>query len=130
MEQRNFLNLWKLFLVLPLLATGCSSFQKVLPLEVRTIEVERKIPTQTRPKSISLNDIYFYVVTDRNFEEFKKKFEKENGDLVFYAVSVRDYETLALNMAEIKRYIQQQQELIVYYEKAIEPKEKKEPPKE
>ena len=130
MEQRNFLNLWKLFLVLPLLATGCSSFQKVLPLEVKTIEVERKIPTQTRPKSISLNDIYFYVVTDRNFEEFKNKFEKENGDLVFYAVSVRDYETLALNMAEIKRYIQQQQELIVYYEKAIEPKEKKEPPKE
>ena len=130
MEQKNFLNLWKLFLVLPLLATGCSSFQKVLPLEVKTIEVERKIPTQTRPKSISLNDIYSYVVTDRNFEEFKKKFEKENGDLVFYAVSVRDYETLALNMAEIKRYIQQQQELIVYYEKAIEPKEKKEPPKE
>ena len=130
MEQRNFLSRWKLFLVLPLLATGCSSFQKVLPLEVKTIEVERKIPTQTRPKSISLNDIYFYVVTDRNFEEFKKKFEKENGDLVFYAVSVRDYETLALNMAEIKRYIQQQQELIVYYEKAIEPKEKKELPKE
>tara|TARA_R100000278_G_scaffold2485_1_gene4822 strand:- start:394 stop:786 length:393 start_codon:yes stop_codon:yes gene_type:complete len=130
MEQRNFLNLWKLFLVLPLLATGCSSFQKVLPLEVKTIEVERKIPAQTRPKSISLNDIYFYVVTDRNFEEFKQKFEKENGDLVFYAVSVRDYETLALNMAEIKRYIQQQQELIVYYEKAIEPKEKKETPKE
>ena len=130
MEQRNFLSRWKLFLVLPLLATGCSSFQKVLPLEVKTIEVERKIPTQTRPKSISLNDIYFYVVTDRNFEEFKKKFEKENGDLVFYAVSVRDYETLALNMAEIKRYIQQQQELIVYYEKAIEPKEKKEQHKE
>ncbi len=70
------------------------------------------------------------MVTDRNFEEFKQKFEKENGDLVFYAVSVRDYETLALNMAEIKRYIQQQQELIVYYEKAIEPKEKKETPKE
>ena len=70
------------------------------------------------------------MVTDRNFEEFKHRFEKENGDLVFYAVSVRDYETLALNMAEIKRYIQQQQELIVYYEKAIEPKEKKEPPKE
>ena len=130
MEQRNFLNLWKLFLVLPLLATGCSSFQKVLPLEVKTIEVERKIPTQTRPKSISLNDIYFYVVTDRNFEEFKKKFEKENGDLVFYAVSVRDYETLALNMAEIKRYIQQQKEIIIYYEKAVEPKPKEEKDKE
>ena len=133
MVRRNYLNRLQLFLVLlllPLIATGCSSFRKVLPLEVKTIEVERKIPTQTRPKSVSLNDIYFYVVTDRNFVDFKKKFEKENGDLVFYAVSVRDYETLALNMAELKRYIQQQKELIIYYEKAVKPKEKKkEPPK-
>ena len=116
-------------MLLPLVATGCSSFRKVLPLEVKTVEVERKIPAQARPKSVSLNDIYFYVVTDRNFADFKKTFEKENGDLVFYAVSVRDYETLALNMAELKRYIQQQKELIIYYEKAIKPKEKKEPPK-
>jgi len=111
-------------LLLPLIATGCSSFRKVLPLEVKTVEVERKIPTQTRPKSVSLNDIYLYVVTDRNFADFKKKFEKENGDLVFYAISVRDYETLALNMAELKRYIQQQKELIIYYEKAVKPKDK------
>ena len=127
MEQRNYSNPLKLFLVLlllPLVATGCSSFRKVLPLEVKTIEVERKIPVQARPKSVSLNDIYFYVVTDRNFDTFKKKFEKENGDLVFYAVSVRDYETLALNMAELKRYIQQQKQIIIYYEEAVKPKEK------
>ena len=41
-------------------------------------------------------------------------------------MSVRDYETLALNMAEIKRYIQQQKEIIIYYEKAVEPKPKQE----
>ena len=73
-----------------------------------------------------MNDIYFYVVTEENFEEFKTKFVKENGDLVGYVLSVRDYETLALNMAEIKRYIQQQKELIIYYEKAVAPKPKEE----
>ena len=73
-----------------------------------------------------MNDIYFYVVTEENFEEFKEKFVKENGDLVGYVLSVRDYETLALNMAEIKRYIQQQKELIIYYEKAVAPKPKEE----
>jgi hypothetical protein len=36
----------------------------------------------------------------------------------------RDYETLALNMAELKRFIQQQKQLIVYYEKAVKPKNK------
>tara|TARA_R100000544_G_scaffold27374_1_gene14248 strand:- start:683 stop:835 length:153 start_codon:yes stop_codon:yes gene_type:complete len=43
---------------------------------------------------------------------------------LFYAISVRDYETLALNMAEIKRFIEQQKQLIVYYEKAVAPKPK------
>ena len=77
-----------------------------------------------------MNNIHFYVVTEQNFEEFKERFVKENGDFLFYALSVRDYETLALNMAEIKRYIQQQKEIIIYYEKAVAPKPKVEEEKE
>jgi len=40
---------------------------------------------------------------------------------------MRDYENLALNVAELRRYINQQTEIIVYYEKAVtdEPKEEK-----
>ena len=75
---------------------------------------------------MSMNNIHFYVVTEQNFEEFKERFVKENGDFLFYALSVRDYETLALNMAEIKRYILQQKEIIIYYEKAVAPKPKEE----
>ena len=108
-----------------LLSSGCSYFKNPLKqIEIKTVEVERVIPTQNRPRPISLNDIYFYVVTEQNFEEFKNRFVKENGDLVGYVLSVRDYETLALNMADIKRYIQQQKEIIIYYEKAVEPKPK------
>ena len=123
-------------LVLPLLVTllltsGCSYFKNPLKqIEIKTVEVERVIPTQNRPRPVDLNDIYFYVVTEQNFEEFKKRFVKENGDLVGYVLSVRDYETLALNMADIKRYIQQQKEIIIYYEKAVEPKPKVEKDKE
>ena len=51
----------------------------------------------------------------------EERFAKENGYLLFYAVSVRDYETLSLNMAELKRYIQQQNEIIIYYEEAVKP---------
>jgi len=71
-----------------------------------------------------MNDIHFYVVTEGNLSDFEKRFAKENGDLVFYALSVRDYETLALNMADLKRYIQQQKEIIVYYEEAVKPTKK------
>ena len=129
MEQRNFLGRWKvsLVLLLPLLllSSGCSSWREVLPVEVKTVEVERKIPTQNRPRPVKLDDVYFYVVSADNFDDFKKRFEKENGDLVFYALSVRDYETIAYNMAELKRFIDQQQQIIVYYEEAVKPNPKK-----
>jgi hypothetical protein len=32
---------------------------------------------------------------------------------------MRDYENLALNIADIRRYVEQQDEIIVYYEKAV-----------
>jgi hypothetical protein len=115
-----------LLLPLLLLSSGCSSWREVLPVEVKTVEVERKIPTQNRPRPVNLNDIYFYVVTENTFDDFKKRFQKENGDLLFYALSVRDYETIAMNMAELKRFIDQQKQIIIYYEKAVTPKDKKE----
>ena len=123
---------WKNLLVFPLtavllLSSGCSAFKNPLKqIEIKTVEVERVIPTQNRPRPVDLNDIYFYVVTEQNFEEFKQRFIKENGDFLLYALSVRDYETLALNMAEIKRYILQQKQIIIYYEKAVAPTPKEE----
>ena len=124
--MKRFLALFLLPLLL-LSSGGCTSFKKLIPLEIRTVEVERKIPVQNRPRPVSLNNLHFYVVTEDTFVAFKQRFVKQNGDFLFYAISVRDYETLALNMAEIKRYVDQQRQIIVYYEKAVAPtvKEKK-----
>ena len=104
-----------------LLSSGCSSFKDILPVEVKTVEIERNIPIQNRPRPLSLNDIHFYVVTEDTYEAFKQRFEKQNGVLVFYTLSVRDYETLALNMSEIRRFLDQQKQIIVYYEDAVAP---------
>ncbi len=83
--------------------------------------IEKDIPIVERPKGLSLTSPYFHVVTSENLEEFIEKFKKSNGsELVFYAISVRDYENLSLNLAELRRYIEQQQAIIVYYETAIE----------
>ena len=127
MVLKNYLKVSSL-LLLSLLVSSCSSWPKLTQIEIQTVEVERNIPIQNRPRQLDMNDIYFYVVTEENFEEFKKRFVKENGDLVGYVLSVRDYETLAINMAEIKRYIEQQKQIIIYYEKAVSPK-KEEPEK-
>jgi len=125
MVLKNYLKVLSL-LLLCLAISSCSSWPKLKQIEIKTVQVERVIPTQNRPRPINMNNIKFYVVTSENFEEFKKRYEKDNGTFLFYALSVRDYETLALNMAEIKRYIEQQKQIIIYYEKAVAPKPKKE----
>ena len=121
-ERQSYSGLWKFFLVLPLLlSSGCSSFKDILPVEIKTVEIERSIPIQNRPRPLSLNDIHIYVVTEDTYAAFKQRFEKQNGVLVFYTLSVRDYETLALNMSEIRRFLDQQKQIIVYYEDAVTP---------
>ena len=99
-----------------------------MPLQIKTVEASRNVPIQNRPRPVDMNGIYFYVVNENNFEEFKARFTQEKGDFLFYAISVRDYETLTLNMSELKRFIKQQKELIVYYEEAVKPKEDKKIP--
>jgi len=105
------------------LTSGCSTWEGLKSVEIKTVEVERSIPTQNHPRAVSMGDVHFYIVTEENFAEFKEQFMKENGELVGYVLSVRDYETLALNMAELKRYIEQQQVIIIYYEKAVASKQ-------
>lgn len=53
-------------------------------------------------------------------EEFLQRFEEESGTTVFFAMSVPDYENMSMNVAELRRYINQQKALIVYYEESIE----------
>ena len=128
MQAKNY---WKVssLLLLSLVISRCSSWNPIKTIEVKTVEVERNVPLQNSPRQLQLNAIHWYVVTEENFAEFKKKFQEENGDpLVAYVISVKDYETLAIDMAEIKRYIEQQKQIIIYYEKALSPKE--EEPKE
>lgn len=72
-----------------------------------------------RPKPVNLIDTRIYVVNEDNFESFKEEFKELNGDLAFVALSIRDYENLALNVAELRRYINQQTKIILYYEKAV-----------
>tara|TARA_A100001011_G_scaffold392534_1_gene480340 strand:+ start:881 stop:1078 length:198 start_codon:yes stop_codon:yes gene_type:complete len=60
-------------------------------------------------------------VSKLNYAQFVKDYEKKNGADSYIALSVKDYENLALNFAELRRYIEQQKQIIVYYEQALTP---------
>lgn len=105
--------------------SGCSLLQ-MPPREVEIISkpVQIDIVQPTMPRPLNLKEPKWYVVSDRKipkeertymdkFEEDIKK--KHGGDLVFVAMTVADYELMAYNTQEIKRYINQLGEVIVYY---------------
>jgi len=76
------------------------------------------------PRAIDLKEPMFYVVSDKNLEEFLADMEKQNGSVVFIAMTVDDYELMSYNMQEIRRYVNQLKEVVVYY-RTINTDEKK-----
>ena len=103
-----------------LLLSSCARVPEEKTVTVETL-IEKDIPIQVRPKGLTLSAPYFHVVTSDNIDAFVDEFKKRNGsELVFYALSVRDYEKMSLNLADLRRYIEQQNAIIVYYETAIQ----------
>ena len=112
MILRNYLVILSLLLL-------CNCRTKEGKVVTVTQVIKPKIAVVDRPKPLSMTNLDWYVVTEKNYAEFIERFTKENGDYVFYVISVRDFQRLALNMADIKRYLEQQKEIILYYEKSV-----------
>ena len=117
----NFGKISSLLLVI-LLLSSCSSFRADPEIKVVTKIEKTVVPIVPMPKPVQMNEIRIYVVSpDENFEEFKKEFEAKNGGDAYVAISIKDYENLSKNFAELRRYIEQQKAIIVYYENAVKP---------
>ena len=126
MELREPLGrLNKILLVSSLvLLSGCFSRERKIEISTEPVKVPVMQPAAVR--AIKLEDVEFKVVTSENIDEFLKQWKKKYGDdFVFIAFSVKDYETMALNLEEIRRYINQQKEIIVYYKKVTSHEETK-----
>ena len=70
--------------------------------------------TKKRNCKLGREDLYpeGYTYLDKFIDDIKKN---HGGDIVFFAMTVDDYELMAFNTQEIKRYINQLGEVIVYY---------------
>lgn len=107
------------------LMTGCSLLQpqpavqpepiiktvtKIVPLEI----YQPPLPTE-----INLSEVDFFVITENNLDEQIERLEKlQGGSFVVFAMTPQAYENMAYNLQEIRRYIGQQKEIIIYYREA------------
>ena len=81
--------------------------------------VEQNIPIQERPKAVKFPPVDWYIVTEENLEAKLQELEDNTGNRVFFAITPKGYENLALGIAEMRRYIKDQGAIIVYYEEAL-----------
>jgi len=110
------LKIWSVLLISSLLFTGCGIFKTKTETVIETKYVSRSIPVKEHPKPLSMHPVTFQVVSYKNLKEFLADNKERYGVAVFMALDVSDYENLSLNMAELIRYVEQQQAIILYYE--------------
>ena len=86
--------------------------------------MERQIVQPIMPREIDLKELQWIAITPDNWEDQLARIEEQEGELVFLAMTIRDYEVMAYNMQEIKRYITELKDVVVYYRKVTMPQEK------
>ena len=97
-----------------MMACSCSLIP-TKQIEVTAKPLERTIVQPVMPREIDLKEVRWLTITPENFEEQFKIIEDQEGELVFLAMTVPDYEVMAYNMQEIKRYITELKDVVVYY---------------
>ena len=99
-----------------MMACSCSLLP-TNPIQVTAKPIERNIVQPIMPREIDLKQLQWIAVTPDNWEEQLARIEKQEGELVFLAMTIPDYEVMAYNMQEIKRYITELKDVVVYYRK-------------
>ena len=109
-------------LILLMMVCSCSLIP-TKQIEVTAKPLERMIVQPVMPREIDLQEPMWIVITPDNWEDKLAMIEEQEGELVFLAMTIPDYEVMAYNMQELKRYINELKEVVVYYKTVTTNKE-------
>lgn len=103
-----------------LILSNCSKFTDK-QVVVEKDYVRQSVPLQEHPRPVDFPDTEWFVIAENNLEEALEKIKEYNdGELVFLAITPKGYENLSIGVNDLRRYILQQKQIIIYYEQAIE----------
>ena len=95
-------------LVLPILLisltaiSGCSSVKE---LEIFTKEIERTPLNLNAPQALEMEELDWIIITEENYKQVFDDLKKKNKDVVLFGLTDDGYETLAVNFAQVRKYI-------------------------
>jgi len=100
------------------LLSGCSLIpqNRTQPIQVQTITLPAPMFHPPMPLEVNLQDVTWRVLTPEIMAEYLALVEEGSAPSEpYYALSTNGYESLSMNMAELKRYVTNVLAIIEYY---------------
>ena len=119
--MKSILNVLVLLTLLTFLITSCS--RGVDRIETVKVEVKREPLNLEKPPIPKQEELKWIIINSENAEEVFKKLEEKGTDPVLFGLTDDEYEDLAVNFAQIRNYIIQQNFVIDKYKEYYESEE-------
>lgn len=98
----------------PFALSGCSTNPPKVAIQIKpAVRVPLNLPNTD---TINHKEVKWIILTKDNMEEVFYKLSKESVDGAVFGLTDTGYENLSLNMAAIRKLVQQQQAIIIAYE--------------
>ena len=105
-----------IFAVSLLLVVGCSMMPNTKQVEVKTIAERPPMYHPPLPMEMQLTDVQFEVLTPETMTTYLGLIDENKAPRKpYYALTTKQYENLAMNMAEIKRYTKNILTIVKFY---------------
>lgn len=112
-------------LICSLALSGCAALKK--ELVVRTKPVEKPKLDVSMPQPVKMQPMQWVIITDKNYNDVIESAKDSNGLVFLVALDESGYKNLALNNANLLRFIREQKSVIAAYKQYYEkPKEEAE----
>jgi hypothetical protein len=109
-------------LICSLALSGCATLKK--ELVVRTKPVEKPRLDVSLPQPVKMQPMQWVVITDKNYNDVIETVKDSNGLVFLVALDETSYKNLAINNANLLRYIREEKAVIAAYKQYYEkPKE-------
>ncbi len=115
--MKSILNVLPLLILTTFLLSSCSSVKQ---LEIFKTEVPRAKLDLPDPETPKIQDLNWIIITSENADEVFAKLKEKNIDPVLFGLTDDDYETLAVNFAQIRAYMIKQKLTLDQYREYYE----------
>lgn len=103
---------WFLLALIAASVSACGTRE----IEINTKPTEIKWTQPVDPTPVKLEKPTWRIITEQNAKEVLDTLSKDNnGKFTVILLTTQDYQKLMVDLADIKRYMEQQKAIVLYY---------------